>query len=394
MQKRKTTLQVVLKVASYFLVGAIALTAGWYLNQSANVTQAPAGSTKLAEIQSLIDQRYIGDVDAATLEDGAAAGMVAATGDRWSYYIPASDYQSHVEQMQNAYVGIGVTISTENTEKGFEVLQVEPTGGARAAGIVPGDIITEVEGQKVTEIGVDAAKEMIRGDEGTQVQLTVLRGQQEQKFTVIRQLIQVEVARGEMLEGNIGLVTINNFDERCADETLAAVEKLVGEGAVALIFDVRNNPGGYKNELVKILDYLLPEGALFRSVSYTGVETVDNSDADCLELPMAVMVNGNSYSAAEFFAAALSEYQWAKVVGNPTTGKSRFQSTFQLSDGSAVNLSIGKYCTPNGVDLAEVGGLTPDIVVEIDDETAAKIYADLMDPMEDPQILAAMEALK
>ena len=224
--------------------------------------------------------------------------------------------------------------------------------------------------------------------------ITVQRSGEELTFQVTRKLIQVVVAEGEMLEGNIGLVTIANFDARCADETLAAIDRLLSEGAEALIFDVRNNPGGYKDELVKILDYLLPEGALFRSVSYTGKETVDESDAECLKLPMAVLMNEESYSAAEFFAAALEEYDWAVTVGNHTVGKSYFQTTFQLSDGSAVGLSIGKYCTPNGVTLAEVGGLAPNIPVEIDDETAAKIYADLLAPAEDPQIQAAVEAVK
>ena len=211
---------------------------------------------------------------------------------------------------------------------------------------------------------------------------------------MVRKKIQVIVAKGEMLPDNIGLVTIKNFDERCAEETLAAIDSLVEQGAKALVFDVRFNPGGYKKELVKILDRLLPEGPIFRSISYTGEETVDHSDADCLEIPMAVLVNSSSYSAAEFFAAALREYEKAVVVGEATTGKSYFQTTFRLSDGSAVGLSVGKYCTPQGVSLAEVGGLKPDVDVPVDDETFGKIYSGLVKPEEDPQIQAAIGALK
>ena len=196
-----------------------------------------------------------------------------------------------------------------------------------------------------------------------------------------------------MLEDNIGLVTIENFDLRCAEESIAAIEALLAQGAESLIFDVRNNPGGYKTEMVELLDYLLPEGVLFRAEDYRGVEEVDESDADCLEIPMAVVVTLNSYSAAEFFAAALSEYEAAVVVGEKTFGKGYFQNTFPLPDGSAVNLSIGKYCTPKGVSLADVG-LAPDVSAPVDEETAARIYYDLLDPMEDPQILAAINALK
>ena len=144
---------------------------------------------------------------------------------------------------------------------------------------------------------------------------------------------------------------------------------------------------------MEVLDYLLPDGPLFRSENYLGNVTVDESDADCLELPMAVLVNGESYSAAEFFAAALREYEAAVVVGQQTTGKGYFQNTFQLSDGSAVGLSIGRYTTPNGVSLADVG-ITPDVVVEVDEETAFGIYADTLPSHEDPQVRAAVEALR
>lgn len=377
------------KILSYVLVGALCFSIGYGIRKPEIL-----GSKKLTELSQLIEECFIGDADPGLMADGAAAGMVAALGDRWSYYIPASEYEAHMEQMENAYVGIGVTISAENIEKGFEVLQVEPGSGAADAGIRPGDFITHVEGVSVLELDVDEAKNRIRGDADTQVSITVEQDGQSRELFVMRQLIKVVVAKGQLMEGNVGLVTINNFDERCASETIAAIEAVIEQGATKLVFDVRNNPGGYKHELVEVLDYLLPEGALFRSVSYTGKETVDESDSKCLEMPMAVLVNENSYSAAEFFAAALEEYEWAVTVGNPTVGKSYFQQTIPLSDGSAVGLSVGKYCTPNGVSLAEVGGLVPSVCVDVDDETAANIYADLLAPEDDPQIRAAIEALK
>lgn len=388
MKPKSLILKILLRSVSYILVAALASFGALYF-----FAEEPRYS-KLMELEDLIHERFIGEADSAEMEDGAAAGMVAALGDRWSYYIPADEYAAHMEQMQNAYVGIGVTITTEFVNDGVEVLQVEPNGGAKAAGILVGDIILAVEDQSIAQIGIDAAKDLIRGEENTQVKLTILRGEQKLDLQVMRQIIEVQVASGQILEGNIGLVKINNFDERCADETLAAVEQLLDQGAEKLIFDVRFNPGGYKTELVEVLDYLLPEGALFRSLHYTGKETVDESDADCLEMPMAVLINGSSYSAAEFFAAALNEYDWAVVVGEPTVGKSYFQNTIQLKDGSAVGLSVGKYFTPNGVSLADEGGLQPEVKVEVDEETAAKIYSGELDPKEDPQILAAIEALK
>ena len=207
-----------------------------------------------------------------------------------------------------------------------------------------------------------------------------------------RRIVQA-VATGRMVTETIGYIRINNFNSRCADETIALFEQLEKQGAQAMIFDVRFNPGGYKDEMVKVLDFLLPEGVLFRSEDSTGYTWEDTSDADCKTMPMVVLMNGESYSAAEFFAAALKEYDYAVTVGQPTTGKGYFQSTFTLSDGSAVNLSIGKYYTPNGVSLAEVGGLVPDVTVEVDEETMAKIYAKTLPDEEDAQLQAAIAQL-
>ena len=158
------------------------------------------------------------------------------------------------------------------------------------------------------------------------------------------------------------------------------------------MFDLRFNPGGMKTELLTVLDYLLPEGPLFTSVDYLGNETTDYSDANYLDMPMAVIVNDDSYSAAEFFASALQEYGAATIVGTKTCGKGNYQQTFQLSDGSAVAVSTGHYKTPHGVTLTDVG-VTPDIVVEVDDETYQNLYLGLVDAAADTQLQAAISAL-
>lgn len=376
------------QVISYVLVAALSSAVTVF------AVGSKKGSPKLEELRSLIHTCFIGEVDDEMLDDGAAAGMVAATGDKWSYYIPADQFGEYMDQMNNEYVGIGVTVSQVEDARGYTVTKLEPGGGAAEAGILPGDVIYAVDGKLLTEIGFDNATAMIKGEENTQVQLGIYRGEETLTLKVTRKRILMVVAHGEMLEGGIGLVTINNFDERCAAETIAAIEKLLKQGAVSLIFDVRFNPGGYKTELEKVLDYLLPEGRIFHTVDYTGKEEFTMSDARCLKMPMAVLINDSSYSAAEFFAAALDEYDYAVLVGQPTTGKGYFQSTFQLSDGSAVGLSIGKYFTPvQGRSLAEEGGLVPEVLVEIDEETEANIYSDLLTPQEDPQIQAAVEAL-
>ena len=347
---------------------------------------------KLDEIRQIVDTYFIGQADADAMADGAAAGMIGALDDRWSHYMNAEAYKAYKETMNNAYVGIGVTITVR--EDGYiDILQVNEGGPAEKAGVLPGDMIVAVSGQDISSMDLDTVKGMIRGVEGTKVSVTVRRDGTDRELQITRKSIETVVAKAQMLNGQIGLITIVNFDKRCAQETIGHIESLVSQGAKALIFDVRYNPGGYKDELVKVLDYLLPEGPLFRSKDYTGKESVDSSDARFLDIPMAVLINADSYSAAEFFAAALHEYDAAITVGIPTTGKGRFQTSFELWDKSAIVLSIGEYYTPNGVCLAGVG-LTPDVLVEVDEQTYADIYQEKLTPEEDPQIQAAVAALK
>ena len=349
-------------------------------------------SDKLSQLEALIEEKYIDEADKTAMEDAAAEAMVKATGDKWSYYIPADEYEAYRERMANAYVGVGITIQAAE-EGGFLIIDVTAGGPAEEAGLLVEDRIIAVEGQNVTGFTTTEVRDVVKGKEGTFVSMTVLRRGEEVTLSVERRQVQTPVASGKMLTENVGLVTIENFDSRCAEETVAQIKALMAEGAEKLIFDVRNNPGGYASELVKVLDYLLPEGELFRAVRYDGKENIDYSDEDCLRVPMAVLVNGSSYSAAEFFAAALAEYDAAVVVGEKTTGKGNFQQTYQLSDGSAVSLSVGKYYTPSGVSLADTG-VTPDILLPMDEEMAAQLTYDRLDPMEDIHILAALEALK
>lgn len=350
------------------------------------------GSTKLDQVEYLIKNRFIEEADMEKAEDAAATAMIDSLGDRWSYYLSAADYATHKEQVENAYVGIGITISPEENSQGFLILAVQKDSGAEAAGLLAGDIITGAGSQDVRGMTTAQLRDIIRGKEGTSVSLEITRDSEVLRVQVTRMQILTEVVSYEMLENSIGLIAISNFDARCADETIAAIEALREQGAQALIFDVRNNPGGYATELVKVLDYLLPEGDLFRTLDYAGRETVDKSDASFLDMPIAVVCNEDSYSAAEFFPAAIQEYGAGTIVGMPTCGKGYFQYTYELSDGSAVGLSAGKYFTPSGKSLIGTG-IQPDVVVEVDDETRAKIAYGTLDAKDDPQIQAAADIL-
>lgn len=379
MDHKEKVLKIIKRSLSYILVAALASAGTW-------IAAGLLPNSKLERLSAVIDRQFIGDADVTRMEDAAAEAMIGALGDRWSYYISAEEYASHLDRQSNSYVGIGVTVQKEANDKGIEIVAVNPDGPAAEAGILMGDIITHADGTFLGDLTLSAGKSLIIGEKNTKVVLTVLRGEETLEVTVTRKVIHSRTAEGVMLTDDTGYVVITNFHEGAGTETVEEVEKLLEQGAEKLIFDVRNNPGGYVHEMVYALDYLLPEGPLFRSVNYNGAESVDASDADCLDLPMAVLINGNTYSAAEFFAAALSEYDWAVTVGEPTCGKGYYQTTIQLGDGSAVQLSTGAYTTPNGVNLTEVGGLKPD--VPIDPAQAVVSLA------EDPQILAAIHALE
>ena len=352
---------------------------------------------KIEEIQGLIDYYFIGDVDEKTMGDAVAAGMIEGLGDEWSYYITAEEYGSYQESVQNAYVGIGVTITTENVARGVQVTDVTPNSPAYAAGLEKGDLIVAVEGVPVLDgsenaIDLNETKNRVRGEEGTDVTITVSREDREWDVVITRARIKVVNVTSEDLGNDLTYIKISNFETDAGQDIIDAIETAMNSGAKGIIFDVRYNPGGYKHELLKALDYILPAGPIFRSVDYRGRESVDESDASHIEIPMAVLVNYDSYSAAEYFAAALQEYDVATVVGEQTYGKGRFQSNFQLSDGSAINISIGEYSTPMGVVL--VGkGITPDRVVEFTDEEKADLYYGRLPHADDKQLQEAISVL-
>ena len=366
------------KILSYVLVATLASGATWFLADT-------VPNSKLERLADVIDRSFVGQADETAIQDAAADAMIRALGDRWSYYISAENYAKHKENQKNEYVGIGVTVMKRADGQGFDIMAVTAGGPAEEAGVLPGDIFTHADGVALGELTTNEMQALVMGKKNTTVVITLLRGEETMDVTVTRKVIHTKVAESMLLSENVGYIAINNFHQDAAKDTIREMESLLEQGATKLIFDVRDNPGGYVHEMVEILDYLLPAGVLFRSVSAAGKEEVETSDEDCLELPVAVLINGNTYSAAEFFAAALEEYEWAVTVGEPTTGKGYYQNTIELGDGSAVQLSTGAYTTPNGVNLTEVGGLVPQVQVE-----TAEGYVTVED---DPQILAAIQAL-
>lgn len=376
----------VLIVLSYVLVAALACGATLFF------VSASTDYNKLEDLENLILTSFAGDADKTKIEDAAADAMVNAMGDRWSYYIPAAELPSFLENSENAYVGIGVTVQPTDDNSGLMVIAVQPGGPAEEAGVQVGDVIIQVDGESAQDRTVTEISAMIKGEEGTVVSITVLRSGEGITMSITRKRMETTVASSKLLNEHVGLVTIQNFDERCADETIAAIKALLNQGADMLLFDVRNNPGGYVDELTKVLDYLLPEGNLIRTVGTDGSDETVTSDADCVKVPMAVLVNENTYSAAELFAVDLSEYGVARIFGQKTSGKGFFQQVFQFSDGSAAGISVGRYYTSQGNNLEGIG-LIPDEEIRLDDESEALLYNGMLEPENDAQLQAALSYL-
>lgn len=317
---------------------------------------------KLAEVKEIVDDNYIGDVDDATLTNAAAAALITGTGDRWSYYLTPEDYQAYQMYSANEYAGIGVTLQAGAGSNGLQIVAVAAQSPAEKAGLKVGEAILEVDGQSVSGRTLSDVQAQIRAKVNQTITFTIRGDDPEPRSVKVDcTVIHTDPVSYEMLDDQIGYIKINNFESGAGAGAIRAVDSLLDDGAKALVFDVRGNPGGKVTELVTILDHILPEGDLFVSVNKSGKETVTTSDNICVKVPMAVLINASSYSAAEYFAAALQEYNWATVVGEATTGKGRSQTTIVLSDGSAVHISSARYLTPNRVDLSEQGGLTPDI---------------------------------
>lgn len=318
---------------------------------------------KLNTVRQVIQERYVGEADLEALTDAAASAMVTATGDRWSYYMNSGSFAAYQDQINNSTTGVGVTVSQNADGTGFTVISVTEGSPADRAGVLPGHTIVGAAGQDVKGMDTNELRTLIRAQTG-EYELSLL-DENGETFTVRLQneLIYTAPVSYELLEGGVGYIRLSNFQKGAADGAIEAIETLAGEGMTSIVFDVRYNPGGQLTELTALLDYILPEGDIFVSVDKNGEEEVFTSDEACIEYPMAVLIDANTYSAAEFFAAALREYDYAAVIGEASTGKGRSQQTFELYDGSAVHISTKSYLTPNRVNLAEQGGLVPDIQV-------------------------------
>ena len=340
-------------------------------------------SDTLKNFRKVIDQIYIGDIDEQKIMDETIRGYVNGLDDEYSEYMTADEWEEYQAAALGNYVGIGIYMSVDKNDN---VVVVEPIKGtpAEAAGLKSGDVIVYVDDESVIGVDSDIVSSKIKGEEGTKVKITVLRGTEYIDFEIERKAIKVYHVETEMLENNIGYISLIAFDEGCAEEFKSAYLDLKAKGAKKIILDLRNNTGGLVVECLEIADMILPKG----NIELITVDAQDNREISeskndpIVEGEMVVLINEYSASASEILVAALKENDRAEVVGKTSYGKGVIQSVLELNDGSVLKLTVSEYFTPKENKINKIG-VEPDHEVELDVEN-----------MVDTQLNKAIEILK
>lgn len=345
---------------------------------------------KTSVLQNIIDRYFLFDEDMTKVEDGIYAGMMNGLGDPYTVYYTKEEYKALNEDTEGKYSGIGAVVSQNPNTKIITIVKIFDNSPANDAGLQVGDIIDKIDGEEVAGTDMDIlVKTKIRGEEGTSFKMTVLRGDErkEVELDLTRRSIEVETVAGKMLDNNIGYIAVSQFDAVTSEQFKSNIESLQSQGMTKLIVDLRGNPGGLLDQVVDMLDYILPDGlVLYTEDKYGKREEYYSDGSHELKIPMVVLVNENSASASEVFTATFRDFEWGTVVGKTTFGKGIVQNVLPLGDGTAVKITTQHYYPPSGYDLHKVG-IKPDLEVDLNE--GAKIGTD-----SDNQLSAAIDILK
>lgn len=320
---------------------------------------------KLNAIDSVLESFYFGDVDDETAKDNIYKAYLSSYGDKYTMYYTADEYKALKESTNGKFYGIGAVCQLSG-EGGVLLVDVYDNGAGYQAGLRSGDRVVNVDGRDITDMELSSAVALIKGDKGTSVTLEVIRGTERLTFSAVRDAVEAKTVSYTLLDNNIGYLSISQFGEVTTKQFKAAVEDLQSQGMKGLVIDIRNNPGGLLDTVVGMLKYMLPDGLIVYTEDKQGNrKEYKGQDNDEFNLPLAVIVNGNSASASEIFAGAIQDYGKGTIIGTQTYGKGIVQTVKPLTDGSAIKFTIAKYFTPKGQDI-HGKGVTPDMVVEYD----------------------------
>ena len=322
--------------------------------------------TKLSYLKKLIDETYLHDVKEKDLNEGIYKGYVEGLGDQYSAYYDKKETKELTESLDGSFSGIGAVMTQDASSGVITITRVYDDSPAKKAGIKAGDVLYRVEEKTVTGKDLDKVVSWIKGKKGTKVNLTLLRGTNSDKIkvTATRDVITVETVKSKVLENQIGYISISEFDSVTGAQFAKALKQLQKKNIEGLVVDLRNNPGGSLSTVCDILDSILPKGLIVYTKDKNGKKEEYTSDEKHrLNLPMSVLVNGQSASASEIFAGAVQDYGKAEIIGTQTYGKGVVQNLFDLKDGTCVKLTTSEYFTPKGRNI-DGKGITPDVKIE------------------------------
>ena len=325
--------------------------------------------TALASIRTMLEDEYIGELNDEQMLETAIKGYVAGVGDEYTVYYTPDEMKQEYDNAMGNYVGIGIYMVVNYKEGTITVVEPMKGSPAEAVGMQEGDLITKVEGETVTPENVNTMSNKIKGEEGTKVKLEITRDGKTQDVEVERKKIEVSHIESKMLENNIAYIQILDFDGGTAKEFKKNYEDLKSKGATSLIIDIRSNGGGVVDEAIDILEMICDKNStLLIETDKDRNETVTKSKENpIIDVPVVVLVNGESASASEILAGALKDNGKAKIIGTKTYGKGVIQTLYQLTDGSGLKMTTAEYCTPNRNKINKLG-IEPDITVELPEE--------------------------
>jgi carboxyl-terminal processing protease len=355
-----------------------------------NVNQREEMYNKIQEIDTTIRNNYLFQIDEETLQNALADGLVYGLEDPYGEYLDKEEYEETLLENKGELVGIGISARIDATSGYLIVADVYEDSPAESAGLADGDMIVKIDGQDVAELGSEKAASMIKGEAGTKVKITARRDGVDKDYDIQRKNVEIPSVESRMI-GNNAYIKIKEFNAATPNQFKEAITTLTEQGATGLIFDLRNNGGGTMDSVVEMLDYLLPEGTIVSQTDAKGETTVlATSDANEINMPMITITNSGTASASELFVAALKDYNKALSVGTTTYGKGVMQTTFALSDGSAVRLTTAYFNPPVSENFNGVG-ITPDYEVTLTAEQEQQFSE--LDEVTDPQLAKAIEVI-
>lgn len=398
-EKRQKAYKIVMLIVIVAVITFISTTVFMYKYVGGNIKYVQVSSessnlaSTLASFKKIVDNKFLGEIDEQNVINETIKGYIKGLNDPYTEYMTKDEMEEFSQDVMGNFSGIGIYLSKDTQKNVIVIISPIKDTPAAKAGILPGDIITKVDGTSYTGEQLTEASNKIKGETGSKVTLEILRDDKTLNFEITRENIKINHVEGEVLENNIGYIEFNSFDDGCSDEFKEKLEELNKKNIKGLIIDIRNNGGGLVDEAINIADFITPKDAtLLITTDKNGKEEITKSKNNPIidNIPIVILTNESSASASEILAGALKDNGKATIVGTKTYGKGVIQELLTLTDGSGLKITTNEYYTPNRNKINKIG-ITPDVEVKIDEKFKEQL---IINQEDDSQLQKAIEILK